>query len=73
MVVNKDDQIEFVGKASPTKQPRTFRLRSWYDYNAWWIFSIDTSFGTRVELDGGPLQTLDLSDKEIVARLKVTK
>ena len=73
MVVNKDDQIEFVGKTSQTKQQRTFRLRSWYDYNAWWIFSVDKSFGTRVELDGGPLLTLDLSDKEIVARLKAAK
>jgi hypothetical protein len=70
MVVNKDNQIEFVGEPSQKKGQRKFHLRSWYDFNAWWIYSTDKTFGTRVELDGGPMQTLDLSHKEIVSRLK---
>jgi hypothetical protein len=70
MVVNQENQIEFVGEPRLVKGQRSFRLRSWYDFNAWWIFSTDKSFGTRVELDGGPMQTLDLSHKEIKVRLK---
>jgi hypothetical protein len=70
MAVNKENQVEFVGQPKKGKQGESFRLRSWYDFNAWWIYSTDKKFGTRVELDGGPMQTLDLSVKEIRERLK---
>lgn len=70
MVVNKKDQVEFVGQPKKGKKGESFRLRSWYDFNAWWIYSTDKKFGTRVEIDGGPMQTLDLSAKQIRQRLK---
>lgn len=70
MVVNDEDQVEFVGTPSKHKEGRRFRLRSWYDFNAWWIYSTDKKFGTPIKPSGGPMQTLELREQEIRARLK---
>lgn len=69
MVVNEDDRIEFVGKPSGKKKV-SYLLRTWYDFNAWWIFSTDRSFGTTVKNASLPLQTLRVSAAEVRTRLK---
>lgn len=66
MVVNQDDRVEFVGKRLGQKQ-RAYVLRSWYDYNAWWIYAVDKGFGTVIGKD--LKQTLQLSAASIRKRL----
>jgi hypothetical protein len=68
MVVNQDDHIEFVGKLTGKKKD-SYILRTWYDFNAWWIFSIDSDFGTKIEDAGIPMQTLQVSAAELRTRM----
>ena len=72
-VVNENDELEFVGIEEPrasSKHERRFRLRSWYDYNGWWIYSEDKNFGKRAESEHSSLFTLDVSLKDIRTKIK---
>lgn len=69
MVVNENDQIVMVGK----KERNKYLLRSWYDYNAWWIYASDKKFGKRVENPTSPMSTLRVSAIEIKALMAKRK
>lgn len=61
----KDGTFPFVGQRL---EAGGWRLRSWCDYNAWWIWSTDKNFGTSVKLDGDWGTTLELTGAQIAGR-----
>ena len=69
MVVGPTGHIRFVGEPRQAGNKRLYRLRTWYDFNAWWMFSLDRTFGRVVTLPGNSMPTLEVSAATIRERL----
>lgn len=63
VVARKDGVVPLVG----ARIDGAYLLRSWCDYNAWWIYSTDKEFGEKVEHDR-PMSTLRLKPEAMATR-----
>ena len=68
-VARKDGSFPLIGERVDGAAERTYRLRSWCDYNAWWIFCIDKKFGKSVKIDADwGMTTIEVTAAEIRRR-----
>ncbi len=68
VVVTQDRRVVLAGKPRDEDGKRTYRLRSWCDYNSWWVWSTDKAFGTNVKSDNDWGSVLDVDAQEIQTR-----
>lgn len=68
VVVTQDRRVILAGKPRDEDGKRTYRLRSWCDYNAWWVWSTDKAFGTSVKLENDWGSMLDVGAQEVRTR-----
>ena len=48
MVTGTDGRVQFVGDAKEVENEPGYHLRTWYDFNAAWLYSTDKEFGRAV-------------------------
>ncbi|MBE7465540.1 MAG: hypothetical protein HS116_18845 [Planctomycetes bacterium] len=68
VVVTQDRRVILAGQPRDEGGKRIYRLRSWCDYNAWWVWSTDKAFGTSVKLENDWGSMLDVGAQEIRTR-----
>lgn len=64
VVASKNGTIPMIGRLIDG----SYRLSSWCDYNAWWIYCTDKSFGRSVKNDGEFMSTIEVTAAEMAKR-----